>query len=448
MYGGGLGIYRDLHEPNPARRYKIAGGSPAGCYSDAGNSNCVVGTAASPDGISKWTDVEALGFPAPWRPDCHTNLFYDELKEVYRLTSRDYVKPSGRDIAISTSGKGSPAKHWTGNWTLKHKNEFPPASPAGKVTMVKVDPKHAASACGKVCRKTDDCAFFWVYTAGKDAGKCFPKSAVESGPMVKPACTTCGGEWYKMNGSPVTPPPSPHSNSSVFGDWGNPVRVESGDNDHQLYSQITFPFYDIYLGIVMVFDATSKEGHVHCVLSWSADGEKWEWVDSGGVTGKEFIPAGPDGAFDSHVCFAAHMPIRDPVDGTSRIYFMGGNGPHSGLRNSSFGLVTAMPDRFAGVTTTATAGMLASNSTTRPITVTGKTMLLTVDVLAGGGSVVVGVVGEGSQYMAATALTATATDHTVVFPLSATGLADLVGKEVQLSFAVRNAVIYTVGFAK
>jgi hypothetical protein len=27
----GLGIYRDLHEPDPALRYKISGGSPAGC---------------------------------------------------------------------------------------------------------------------------------------------------------------------------------------------------------------------------------------------------------------------------------------------------------------------------------------------------------------------------------------------------------------------------------
>ena len=78
MYGGGLGMYRDLHETNPALRYKISGGSPAGCYSDDGDTDCVVGTAGSPDGINNWTDVKALGFPKPWRPDCHTNLFYDE----------------------------------------------------------------------------------------------------------------------------------------------------------------------------------------------------------------------------------------------------------------------------------------------------------------------------------------------------------------------------------
>ena len=62
MFGGGLGVYHDLHEPDPALRYKISGGSPAGCYSDDGNEDCVVGTAGSPDGINNWTAVEQLPF--------------------------------------------------------------------------------------------------------------------------------------------------------------------------------------------------------------------------------------------------------------------------------------------------------------------------------------------------------------------------------------------------
>ena len=56
MAGGGLGIYHDEHEVNPALRYKIAGGSPAGCYNDDGNTNCVVGSAGSPGGQSKQTN--------------------------------------------------------------------------------------------------------------------------------------------------------------------------------------------------------------------------------------------------------------------------------------------------------------------------------------------------------------------------------------------------------
>ena len=60
MYGGGLGIFFDEHETNPALRYKISGGSPAGCYSDDGNEDCLVGTAGSPDGINDWSDAKSL----------------------------------------------------------------------------------------------------------------------------------------------------------------------------------------------------------------------------------------------------------------------------------------------------------------------------------------------------------------------------------------------------
>ena len=52
---------------------------PVACpvISADGAENCVVGTAGSPDGINNWTAVTPLVFPKPWRPDCHTNLFYD-----------------------------------------------------------------------------------------------------------------------------------------------------------------------------------------------------------------------------------------------------------------------------------------------------------------------------------------------------------------------------------
>ena len=55
------------------------------------------------------------------------------------------------------------------------------------------------------------------------------------------------------------------------------------------------------------------------------------------MPGREFIPAGPAGSFDSHICFAAHMPLKMP-DGSSRIYYMGGNG----MRSCPNGLVVAV----------------------------------------------------------------------------------------------------------
>lgn len=77
----------------------------------------------------------------------------------------------------------------------------------------------------------------------------------------------------KMDGTPAAPPPSPASKPGAFANWGTPIIVEQGNTDHQLYSQITWPYYDIYLGIIMIFDATDgttgNHGHVHCRLAWS-----------------------------------------------------------------------------------------------------------------------------------------------------------------------------------
>ena len=100
-----------------------------------------------------------------------------------------------------------------------------------------------------------------------------------------------------------------------------PTMTLAGTADHQLYSQITFTWRNVYLGIVMVYDATSKDGRVHCRLAWSSDATSgWRWVDgSGDVGGADFIPLGEQGDFDSHVCFAAASPAFD--GSAERLYF-------------------------------------------------------------------------------------------------------------------------------
>ena len=219
-----------------------------------------------------------------------------------------------------------------------------------------------------------------------------------------------------------------------------------GTLHHQLYSQITWRFYDVFLGIVMTFDAKDPAGHVHCMLSWS-DGtaNNWQWVDAeGGLAAlKEFIPAGAADAFDSHICFAAHVPLRMP-DGTSRVYYMGGNGPHSGARNSSFALATMEPDRFAGVSGGSGDGVVSG----RAVNVTGPRMIVTLDVAPGGGSVSVGIVGGPTDLARSLPITASGTDVTVAFPGGAT-LDAVMGD----SFAIKvwldgdATTLYTVGFA-
>ena len=52
------------------------------------------------------------------------------------------------------------------------------------------------------------------------------------------------------------------------------------------------------------------------------------------------------------MCFAAAVPVA--WHGEERLYYMGGNGPHSGARNSSFGLATLRRDGYAAVRASAT----------------------------------------------------------------------------------------------
>jgi len=225
-----------------------------------------------------------------------------------------------------------------------------------------------------------------------------------------------------------------------------PVTVEEGNQTYQLYSQSTWEWHNVFLGIVMVFDATSAEGRVHCRLSWSSSSDVlstdgWQWVDEGGLDGKDFIPLGSESkthnAFDSHVCFAAAHPTLGP-EGDVRLYYMGGNGPHNGARNSSLGLATLRKDGFAGFSGTGTF-------TTRNVTVTAEGLFISADVMRGG-SVAVGVVGHsGLTLDDAIPLTADATDKTVSFK-GGGSLKGLIGTEVTLNIKLMMATIYTVGF--
>ena len=143
---------------------------------------------------------------------------------------------------------------------------------------------------------------------------------------------------------------------------------------------------------------------------------------------------------------------------------MGGNGPHSGARNSSFALATLPPDRFAGITAAdvdADAGLTMAEAVSRIITVGGSEMIVTLDIDAvrggagggggdagngGGGSVTIGIVGAGSGFEQSTPLTATGTDLPVAFPGGT--LAALAGKKVQLRISITGATVYTIGFSK
>eukprot|EP01043_Picozoa_sp_COSAG02_P033299 COSAG02_NODE_2265_length_9290_cov_136.371628_7_plen_286_part_00 len=248
------------------------------------------------------------------------------------------------------------------------------------------------------------------------------------------------------------------------------TQVEVGNMHHQLYSQITFRFYDIWLGLVMVFDAddAAKIGTVHCRLSWSPNGrDGWSWVDSAGsadlgLTGRVFLPLGPPGSYDSHITFAADAPVimpagsaTDDKDEHIRVYYMGGNGPHNGPRNTSLGMSTLRMDGFAGVLTEKLVTI-----ETRKVLVTGPIMRVTADFIPGlspKGSLRVGMIGPGSDFLRvgdAVPVTANVTDGLMTHCVQPHGVciganktfAALVGKNITLAIEFSAAILYTVSF--
>ena len=262
------------------------------------------------------------------------------------------------------------------------------------------------------------------------------------------------------------------------GSTSPPPLTLKGNHDHQLYAQETFKWHQLYMGIVMVYDATDGVyGRVHCRLAWSKDPVSgWGWVGPGGLTATpDFIPLGrmgpagsPENAFDSYLCFASR-PVRhyggsargdstrQEDEDEERIYYAGSNGKHSGSkphRNASVGLATLRPDGFAGMRGTGTV-------TTVPILCTGRTVLLTADTLlfdgtaaaaatvggqaaGGGGDAAGGGAGGGSVSVNGSAPLA---GNVTGAPVPGLDLAAHVGQMVVLQLELQNAVLYTVGFA-
>lgn len=234
------------------------------------------------------------------------------------------------------------------------------------------------------------------------------------------------------------------------GAWGNvdtskaPKEVESGTDDHQLYAQVTFPFYNTWLGLVAVFDTRDPRniGTVHTRLSWANSSlGPWQWLEPAGLTGPSIVPLGSAGEFDSHIVFPAHTPFVDPSDGQIRLYYAGGNGPHNGARNTSMGLATLRPDGFGGI-----GGSGSWQSV--PIMVSGELLTISADVKGSTGSVLIGAPGHDGISMAdAIPIGESVTDEVVRFT-GGGSFSNLLGKMVVLEVAMVDATVFTIGFKR
>ena len=126
---------------------------------------------------------------------------------------------------------------------------------------------------------------------------------------------------------------------------------------------------------------------------------------------------------------------------------MGGNGPHSGARNSSFALATLRKDGYAALSG-------SGNVTTVPILCSGQHLTVTADFdeadaaeTASAPALRVGVKGSATLGAAsAVAVSKNCTDRVVQYKGGA-DFSALVGKMVTLEVRMQSARVYTVGWA-
>ena len=138
--------------------------------------------------------------------------------------------------------------------------------------------------------------------------------------------------------------------SSDFIHWSEPVETLRGQGfESQIYSMPAFRWGNLYLGLASVIHEGDRQAEnfdcVDCELTWSADGEKFDFVAAGQPVIKRGPGHYPDGAFDSHCIYAS--PIVRDEEGIPWVYYMGGNGQHTNFRESSLGRARWEPDKFA-----------------------------------------------------------------------------------------------------
>ncbi|MCT1458207.1 hypothetical protein M3G03_01385 [Aestuariimicrobium sp. p3-SID1156] len=131
--------------------------------------------------------------------------------------------------------------------------------------------------------------------------------------------------------------------------WSDPVEILRGDGPrNQIYDMTVFRHHQHYLGLVSLFHEGDRDALDHdlvdtgLAVAWDLD--SWTFA----AEGQQLISRGsgsyPDGDWDCGCIFVSAPPIED--DGKLWFYWMGGNGPHGGFRETSFGRGWLEVDKF------------------------------------------------------------------------------------------------------
>lgn len=172
--------------------------------------------------------------------------------------------------------------------------------------------------------------------------------------------------------------------SDNFIDWSIPVEILRGFGpEWQVYSMPVFQEADLYLGLPSMYregDRTMPDfDKVDVSLAFSRDLDRFDFT----AGGDPIIPRGegsyPDGAFDAG-CVYASAPIF--TDDRILIYYVGGNGLHTGFREGSLALGYLERDKYAFLEPrdSSTSGIVV----TRPFKMLGGEVRLLTEIEDGG----------------------------------------------------------------
>jgi len=211
--------------------------------------------------------------------------------------------------------------------------------------------------------------------------------------------------------------------------------LRSGANEgkgRQTYCMPSFPYANIYLGYVMMFNAGSDQS-VDCELTWSPDSATWRRVNPG----TPFLPRGAQGSYDSACIYA---PAGPPIaqDGKILIFYGGSDLPHKGWKRHCLpALARLRLDGFAGYEPAQKAG--SAVIITQPMRAAGEPLRVSAD--AQGGSLRVSVL-DAEDFGAALSdpIMSNVTDGAPSW--KGADFTALKGKMVRLKFELQGAKLY------
>lgn len=140
------------------------------------------------------------------------------------------------------------------------------------------------------------------------------------------------------------------SESADFINWSEPEEILRGQGfENQIYSMPVIAYGNLYLGFASMYHEgdTNDENFdtVEVELKYAARLNGWDSV----AWGQKLIPRGrgsyPAGEFDCGCVYSA-APVE--AEGKLWFYYMGGNGFHTGFRETSFARGYLEKDKFAG----------------------------------------------------------------------------------------------------